>query len=116
MYAGADRRAVFWASIGTRDPDASDELYVRALRAQFTIDTMPEATLLDFADHVDMGEVLSTDGVDSEVTLARFAQAGVDVFALALRQQQEGAVSLVESWNEAASGHRSHERHAASAH
>jgi transaldolase len=98
--AGARPQRLLWASTGTKDPDASDVLYVKALQAPFTINTMPEATLLDFADHGTVGEMLNVDGGDAEATLARFAQAGVDVAALALRLQQEGAEAFVKSWNE----------------
>jgi transaldolase len=98
--AGGRPQRLLWASTGTKDPDASDVLYVKALQAPFTINTMPEATLLDFADHGEIGQLLDPDGGDSEDTLARFAQAGVDVAALALRLQQEGAAAFVQSWND----------------
>jgi len=91
---------LLWASTGTKDPDASDVLYVKALQAPFTINTVPEATLLEFADHGEVGELLSPNGDNAEATLARFAAAGVDVSALALQLQQEGAESFVKSWNE----------------
>src|SRR6188768_2351773 len=81
--AGARPQRLLWASTGTKDPDASDVLYVTALQAPFTVNTMPEETLLDFADHGQVGEMLAADGGDAEETLARFAQAGVDVDALA---------------------------------
>jgi transaldolase len=98
--AGARPQRLLWASTGTKDPDASDVLYVKALQAPFTINTMPEATLLDLADHGEIGELLPADGGDAEATLARFAQAGVDVGALAAQLQQEGADAFVRSWNE----------------
>jgi transaldolase len=98
--AGARPQRLLWASTGTKDPDASDVLYVKALQAPFTINTMPEATLLDFADHGQIGELLASDGGDADETLARFAAAGVDVSALALRLQQEGAAAFVQSWDE----------------
>jgi len=75
-------------------------LHVKALQAPFTIDTMPEATLLDFADHGEIGELLSADGGDAESTLTQFAQAGIDVAALAWQLQREGAQTFVQSWNE----------------
>jgi transaldolase len=98
--AGARPQRLLWASTGTKDPDASDVLYVKALQAPFTINTMPEETLLDFADHGEIGELMPADGGDAEATLARFAQAGVDVAALAAQLQKEGADSFVQSWNE----------------
>jgi transaldolase len=98
--AGARPQRLLWASTGTKDPDASDVLYIKALQAPFTINTMPEATLLDFADHGVIGDLLPADGGDAEATLSRFEEAGVDVSALALRLQQEGASAFVQSWNE----------------
>jgi transaldolase len=98
--AGARPQRLLWASTGTKDPDASDVLYIKALQAPFTINTMPEATLLDLADHGEIGELLPADGGDAEATLARLAQAGVDVGALAAQLQQEGADGFVQSWNE----------------
>jgi transaldolase len=98
--AGARPQRLLWASTGTKDPDASDVLYVTALQAPFTINTMPEPTLLDFADHGAIAEMLPADGGDAEETLARFARAGVDVSALATQLQQEGAAAFVRSWEE----------------
>ena len=98
--AGARPQRLLWASTGTKDPDASDVLYAKALQAPFTINTMPEETLLDVADHGEIGELLPADGGDAEATLARFAAAGVDVDALAARLQQEGAEAFVRSWDE----------------
>jgi transaldolase len=98
--AGARPQRLLWASTGTKDPDASDVLYVKALQAPFTINTMPEPTLIDFADHGEIGELMPTDGGDAEATFARFAQAGVDVRQLAGQLQTEGAAAFVQSWNE----------------
>jgi transaldolase len=98
--AGARPQRLLWASTGTKDPDASDVLYIRALQAPFTINTMPEETLLDFADHGEIDELLPADGGDAEATLARFTQAGVDVSALAAQLQKEGAAAFVQSWND----------------
>src|SRR5262249_24338850 len=98
--AGARPQRLLWASTGTKDPDASDVLYIKALQAPFTVNTMPEETLLDFGDHGEIGELLSADGGDAEAMLARFAQAGVDVDALAAQLQKDGADSFVQSWNE----------------
>src|SRR5262249_44805407 len=75
--AGARPQRLLWASTGTKDPDASDVLYVRSLQAPFTINTMPEETLLDFADHGEIGEFLPVDGGDAEETLSRFEADGV---------------------------------------
>jgi transaldolase len=98
--AGARPQRLLWASTGTKDPDASDVIYIKALQAPFTINTMPEDTLLDFADHGEVTDLLPADGGDAEATLARFAQAGVDVMALAAQLQKEGADAFVQSWNE----------------
>jgi transaldolase len=98
--AGARPQRLLWASTGTKDPAASDVLYIRALAAPFTVNTMPEGTLKALADHGALGEMLPADGGDSEGILARFASAGVDVDALAGQLQDEGAKSFVDSWRE----------------
>jgi transaldolase len=98
--AGARPQRVLWASTGTKDPAASDILYVKALAAPYTVNTMPEKTLLAFADHGEVGEPLATDGREAEAVLARFARAGVDLGATAAQLQDEGARSFVKSWNE----------------
>jgi transaldolase len=98
--AGARPQRLLWASTGTKDPNASDVLYVKALAAPFTVNTMPEATLKALADHGELGSIMAADGGDSEEVLARFANAGVDVDALAVQLQQDGAKSFVKSWNE----------------
>lgn len=98
--AGARPQRLLWASTGTKDPDASDVLYIKALQAPFTVNTMPEETLLDFADHGAIANLLPADGGDAEATLARFKAAGVDVGALAAQLQKEGAESFVKSWEE----------------
>lgn len=98
--AGALPQRLLWASTGTKDPTASDTLYVAALAAPDTINTMPEKTLRAFADH---GQILSTmnaDGVDAEAMLARFSKAGVDLDALAVKLQSDGAASFVKSWQQ----------------
>jgi transaldolase len=97
---GARAQRLLWASTGTKDPKASDALYVKALAAPFTVNTMPEGTLTAFADHGEVGQVLSPDGGDCETVLARFARAGIDIDALAARLQDEGASSFVKSWND----------------
>jgi transaldolase len=98
--AGARPQRLLWASTGTKDPKASDILYVKALAAPFTVNTMPEGTLKALADHGEVGAMLPADGGDSEQVLARFAQAGIDVEALAAQLQDEGAKSFVKSWND----------------
>jgi transaldolase len=98
--AGARPQRLLWASTGTKDPRASDILYIKALAAPSTVNTMPEATLKALADHGDLGAVLPTDGSDAERVLARFADAGIDVDALAARLQDEGAKAFVTSWND----------------
>jgi transaldolase len=98
--AGARPQRLLWASTGTKDPHASDILYINALAAPFTVNTMPEGTLKALAEHGQLGESLPADGGDCEEVLARFAKAGVDVDALAAQLQDEGAKSFVKSWNE----------------
>jgi transaldolase len=98
--AGFNPQRLLWASTGTKDPRASDILYVQALAAPNTVKTMPEATLKALADHGEVGPVMPTDGGDCEVVLAEFAKAGIDVDALAAQLQTEGAKSFVDSWNE----------------
>jgi transaldolase len=98
--AGARPQRLLWASTGTKDPQASDILYINALAAPFTVNTMPEGTLKALAEHGQLGETLPADGGDCEEVLARFAKAGVDVDALAAQLQDEGAKSFVKSWNE----------------
>ena len=97
---GARPQRLLWASTGTKDPAASDVLYVKALAAPFTVNTMPEGTLKALADHGALGELLPADGGDCEEVLARFARAGIDVDALASQLQDEGAKSFVNSWHE----------------
>jgi transaldolase len=96
--AGAQPQRLLWASTGTKDPAAPDCLYVEALAAPDTIDTMPDKTLLAFADHGVLRGPMARDGAAAEEMLARFTAAGVDLGALALRLQQDGAASFVKSW------------------
>jgi transaldolase len=98
--AGARPQRLLWASTGTKDPGASDVLYVKSLAAPFTVNTMPEGTLNALADHGTLGGLLTADGGDSEAVLARFASAGIDVDTLARQLQDEGAKSFVSSWHE----------------
>jgi transaldolase len=98
--AGARPQRLLWASTGTKDPKASDILYVKALAAPFTVNTMPEGTLKALADHGQLGSILAADGGDCEEVLAQFAKAGIDVDALATQLQDEGAKAFVRSWEE----------------
>src|SRR6516225_1372678 len=91
---------LLWASTGTKDPTASDVLYVKALAAPLTVNTMPEGTVKALADHGEIGKMLPPDGGDSEEVLARFAAAKIDVQALSAQLQEEGAKSFVNSWND----------------
>jgi transaldolase len=96
--AGARAQRLLWASTGTKDPKASDVLYVKSLAAPFTVNTMPEGTLNAFADHGETGGILAADGGDAEAMLAKFAAAGIDIDALAAKLQDEGAKAFVASW------------------
>jgi transaldolase len=98
--AGARAQRLLWASTGTKDPSAADTLYVKALAAPFTVNTMPESTLKAFVDHGEIGDTLAPDGGGCEAVLASFAKAGVDIDALAVRLQNEGAKSFVKSWDD----------------
>ena len=98
--AGARPQRLLWASTGTKDPKASDVLYVKALATPFTVNTMPEGTLKALADHGDLSEIMTNDGGDCETVLDQFAAAGIDVYELAATLQDEGAKSFVNSWNE----------------
>jgi transaldolase len=98
--AGARPQRLLWASTGTKDPKAPDVLYIKALAAPFTVNTMPEATLNALADHGELGSILAADGGDCETVLAQFGKAGIEVETLAAQLQDEGAKSFVKSWNE----------------
>jgi transaldolase len=97
---GAKAQRLLWASTGTKDPDASDVLYIEGLVSPFTVNTMPEKTLQAFGDHGEVGETLPIDGGDAEETLKAFNDAGIDTDALASRLQEEGKRTFVDSWNE----------------
>jgi transaldolase len=101
---GARPQRVLWASTGTKDPAASDVLYVKALVAPYTVNTIPEGTLLAFADHGEVGALLAADGGDAEEVIGRHARAGIDVDALAAQLQEDGARAFVKSWNEMLEG------------
>lgn len=95
---GARPQRLLWASTGTKDPEASDVLYIGGLAAPFTVNTMPEKTLLAFAEHGRLSEPLPADGGDADEVLARFAKAGVDVDGLAAKLQRDGAQAFDDSW------------------
>ncbi|MDB5337232.1 MAG: transaldolase [Planctomycetaceae bacterium] len=97
---GGQPQRLLFASTGTKDPKASDVMYVTSLAAPDTINTMPEGTLKAFADHGDRGAIVPLDGSDCEEVLNSFAKAGIDINALANQLQDEGAKSFVKSWNE----------------
>ncbi len=97
---GARPQRLLWASTGTKDPKASDTLYIRALAAPLTINTMPEATLHAFGDHGTVDGAMALDGGDCETVLNHFAEADVDIGALAARLQDEGASAFAKSWND----------------
>lgn len=97
---GARPQRLLWASTGTKDPALPDTFYIRALASERTINTMPEGTLVAFADHGEVGDLLPPDGGDAEEVLARIADAGLDVDAVAAQLQKEGADSFVESWDD----------------
>jgi len=98
--AGARPQRLLWASTGTKDPKASDLLYIKALASPFTVNTMPEATLKALADHGEIGPAMVANNGDCENVLAEFAKAGINADSLAAELQGEGAKSFVKSWNE----------------
>ncbi|HEX8800003.1 MAG TPA: transaldolase [Terriglobales bacterium] len=98
--AGYNPQRLLLASTGTKDPKASDILYIQALAAPNTVNTMPEATLKAFADHGEIKGVMPPDGGNCEEVLAQFAKAGIDIDALGEQLQSEGAAAFVKSWNE----------------
>ncbi len=98
--AGARPQRLLWASTGTKDPKASDVLYVKALAAPFTVNTIPEGTLKALAEHGAVDATMPMDGGDCEQVLARFVEAKIDVQALSAQLQEEGAKSFVNSWND----------------
>jgi transaldolase len=98
--AGARPQRMLWASTGTKDAKASDVMYVEALAAPDTIDTIPEKTLLAFADHGKVRHAMDPGGSDAEPVLARFAQQGIDLDSLAGRLQREGTEAFAKSWSE----------------
>ncbi|MBS0191827.1 MAG: transaldolase [Phycisphaerales bacterium] len=101
---GAIPQRLLWASTGTKDPKASDTLYIGGLASPFTVNTMPEATLKAMADHGEVGGLLPADGGDCEQVLAAFTKAGIDLNALAAKLQVDGAASFVKSWESLIAG------------
>jgi transaldolase len=100
MNEGARPQRLLWASTGTKDPEASDVLYIEGFASPFTINTMPEPTLKAFADHGEVGELVPADGGDAEEVLAGFEGAGIGVEALAARLQEEGKQAFAKSWDD----------------
>jgi transaldolase len=98
--SGVWPQRLLWASTGTKDPQASDVLYIKTLAAPFTVNTMPEGTLKALSAHTELGTIMAADGGDCEEVLAQFAAEGIDIDALAARLQEDGAKSFVKSWNE----------------
>ncbi len=98
--AGARMQRLLWASTSTKDPKAPDDLYLHSLGAPFTVNTVPEATLRAFHDHGHEVKSMPSGGGDSDATLAKFKQSGVDVDALAARLQSEGAEGFVDAWSD----------------
>jgi transaldolase len=97
---GARPQRLLWASTGTKDPKASEVLYVKALAAPFTVNTMPEATLKALGTQHELGPLLPVDGGNCEEVLSEFTKQGIDVDLLATQLQDEGAASFVKSWND----------------
>ena len=100
VTAGAVMQRLLWASTGTKDPAAPDVMYIEALAAPDTVNTIPESTLLAFADHGHVSGMMPADGGDAEQVLAEFARAGVDHAKLAQELQREGAEAFDKSWND----------------
>jgi transaldolase len=98
--SGGRVQRLLWASTSTKDPAASDTLYVHGLAAPFTVNTMPDATLQAFHDHGEVGEPMPADGGDTDAMLARFRRAGIDLRELAAVLQADGAKQFVAAWND----------------
>lgn len=100
LNAGARSQRMLWASTGTKDPEASDVLYVKALAAPHSINSMPEKTLHALAARDEIGPMLPHDGGDAEQVLDQFTKAGIDIDALADELQRDGAAAFVKSWDD----------------
>jgi len=116
VAAGAHRQRLLWASTGTKDPAAPDTLYVEALAAPDTVDTMPDKTLLAFADHGRVGAPMAVDGGTAEAVIAAIAREGVDIDAIATQLQKEGGASFAKSWGALLDGLRAKTTQLAGAH
>ncbi len=97
---GARMQRLLWASTGTKDPKASDTLYIEALASPFTINTIPEKTLEAFFDHGQVGRALARDGGDCDSRLETYRAVGIDIEALALKLQDDGAIAFSAAWSE----------------
>jgi transaldolase len=102
--AGAHPQRLLWASTGTKDPAAPDTLYIEALAAPDTINTIPDKTLMAFAEHGKIGATMPIDGGDAEAVIAEFRAGGIDDAALAERLQQEGSDAFAKSWKSLLAG------------
>ncbi|HVM97208.1 MAG TPA: transaldolase [Candidatus Acidoferrales bacterium] len=100
LNLGARSQRLLWASTGTKNPKASDVLYVEALAAPHTVNTMPEKTMHAFADHGKVGDLLTSDGGNAEAVLGEFRKAGIDPDAVAAKLQSDGAAAFVKSFND----------------
>ena len=98
LNEGARPQRLLWASTGTKDPDASDVLYIEAFASPLTVNTMPEPTLHAFADHGRVGDLVPADGGDCDEVLAEFERAGIGISELAARLQVEGKKAFSDSW------------------
>jgi transaldolase len=98
--AGGRPQRLLWASTGTKDPQASDILYIKALAAPVTVNAMPESTLKALGDSDGLSEIMPLDGGNCEEVLARFVELGIDLEALAAQLQEEGEKLFVNSWND----------------
>ena len=116
VAAGAHPQRLLWASTGTKDPAAPDTLYVEALAAPDTVNTMPDKTLLAFADHGRVGAPMATDGGDAEAVIAAVAGHGIDVDGLATQLQKEGGAAFSKSWDALLGGLRDKTAQLAGAH
>ena len=100
LNEGARRQRLLWASTGTKDREASDTLYIQALAAPCTINTMPEATLHAFAEHGEVGHAHPELGKHCDAVVHSFSTAGIEPDLLAAQLQTEGAQGFSKSWNE----------------
>jgi transaldolase len=98
MNEGAFPQRLLWASTGTKDPDAPDTFYIDRLVSPFTVNTIPEATLLAFADHGKAGDIMKVNTAASEKELSMFSEAGIDYSALGSKLQKDGAEAFISSW------------------